>query len=149
MDDILNFYQVTDKIASSGQPTAEQFAAIHAAGYSVIINLAMSDAMNAVAEEEATVRDLGMTHIHIPVPFDKPRASHLKAFIAVMDSFQDEKVFVHCALNMRVSAFLHQYLVLTKGWDSERASSPMLNDWRPKIDPAWQAILNLTADDLT
>jgi hypothetical protein len=36
---ILNYYQVTDTIASSGQPTDDQFNGIAEGGYDDIINL--------------------------------------------------------------------------------------------------------------
>lgn len=148
MDDILNFYQSTARIGTAGQPKADQFAHIQAAGYSVVLNLAMADASNAVAAEEKIVTSLGMAYIHIPVPFDQPNVQHVRAFFGVMDGFANDKVFVHCALNLRVSAFMQRYLVLRHGFSIEEASSPFLKQWAPKIDAKWQAIIDLTASDL-
>ena len=148
MNDILNFYRLTDRIASAGQPSVDQFSKIREAGYSVIVNLAMSDAMNAVPDEEKTIRSLGLTYVHIPVPFDAPNASHVKAFFGVMDAFRNEKVLVHCALNLRVSAFLYLYLTLRENIAPDKATTPFLTDWRPKMEKAWQDIINLTGRDL-
>ena len=148
MNNILNFYQLTDRIASAGQPVADQFSEIQKAGYAVVINLAMSDAMNAVPAEEKIVSSLGLTHIHIPVPFDDPNSSHVRAFFGVMDAFRNEKVFVHCALNLRVSAFLYLYLTIRCGLPPEEAATPFLREWRPKMDEKWQKIVNLTEQEI-
>ena len=48
---IFNYFQVTDNIASSGQPTSNQFDEIAEDGYSAIINLAMPDHENSIATE--------------------------------------------------------------------------------------------------
>lgn len=148
MDDILNFHRVSDRIATSGQPTAEQFSKIQEAGYTVIVNLAMADAMNAVPEEEKIISALGMTYIHIPVPFDNPTVNHLRAFLGFMDAFKTEKIFVHCALNLRVSAFMYQYLRLKEGRSEEQASSPHLLAWSPKMDTRWRSIIELQPHEI-
>ena len=148
MQNLLNFHQLTDDIATAGQPAKDQFAAIQRAGYSTVINLAMSNSSNAVPEEEAIVTELGMRYVHIPVPFDKPDIQHLRIFIAVMTALSGQKVFVHCALNMRVSAFLYQYLVQVRGVAPEQARSPILIGWLPNMEAEWQAIMSASAEDL-
>lgn len=148
MEDILNFHQVSDRIGTSGQPTADQFSKIQVAGYSTIINLAMSDASNAVPEEEKLINALGMTYIHLPVPFDNPGINHLRAFLALMDALKPEKVFVHCALNLRVSAFMYQYLILREGRSAAHASSPYLQAWWPKMDARWRSIVQLQPHEI-
>ena len=42
--ELLNFHQITPRIGTAGHPKAADFPAIAAAGYQVIINLAMHDA---------------------------------------------------------------------------------------------------------
>lgn len=148
MESILNFYQLTERIASAGQPSPDQFLEIQKAGYSVVINLAMSDAMNAVPEEEKIISTMGLTHIHIPVPFDNPAVSHVKAFFGVMDALRSEKVFVHCALNLRVSVFLYLYLTIRDGVTPEQAITPFLREWQPKMDEKWKSILDLTQHEI-
>ena len=39
---IYNYVPINDQIASSGQPSPEQFSAIKEAGYDVVINLALA-----------------------------------------------------------------------------------------------------------
>ncbi len=148
MNKILNFHQSTDRIATAGQPGAEQFAEIAAAGYTTVINLAMHDSDNAIPEEGNIVASLGMSYIHMPVPFDAPSAPHVKKFFRLMDALEGEKVFVHCALNARVSAFMYCYLTLKKGSSAAGATSPLLQQWLPQMDTNWRAIVSLTSAEL-
>ena len=104
--DIYNHYRLTDSIASSGQPLEDQFKDIAEAGYDAVINLAMPDSDHAIPTEGSIVTSLGMTYIHIPVPFDAPSEGHFAAFSGYMDTLQKKKVWVHCVVNARVSAFL-------------------------------------------
>jgi protein tyrosine phosphatase (PTP) superfamily phosphohydrolase (DUF442 family) len=148
MENIINFYQITENIGTGGQPTIGELAKIAEANYSVVVNLAMHDSDNAISEEGDIVSSLGMKYIHIPVPFEAPTSDHLKNFFNVMDSFEDKKVFVHCAVNARVSAFMHQYLTLKKGVSSDQASSPLLNQWLPTMDTNWKSIMELEIEEI-
>lgn len=148
MDDLLNFYQSTAKIATSGQPTKAQFEQVAASGCVAVINLAMPDSDNAIADEGYIVTSLGMSYFHLPVPFDKPTVAHLRRFIDLMNLLGDEKVLVHCALNARVSAFMYKYLTLSKHQSSQSARSPLLERWLENMDDAWKAIVELDAQDL-
>ena len=148
MENIINFYQITENIGTGGQPTIGELAKIAEANYSVVVNLAMHDSDNAISEEGDIVSSLGMKYIHIPVPFEAPTSNHLKKFFNVMDSFEDKKVFVHCAVNARVSAFMHQYLTLKKGVSSEQATSPLLNQWLPTMDSNWKSIMELEIEEI-
>jgi len=143
MEEFLNFFQVAENISTSGQPTREQIAEIAGRGYTAVLNLAMHNSENAIPEEGSIVASLGMSYCHIPVPFEKPTTAHLKRFFGVMEVLDGEKVWVHCAINARVSAFMHQYLTLKKGLGSEEATSPLLAQWRPRMDDAWRAIMDL------
>ena len=148
MKDILNFYQATERIGTAGQPTAEQFKDIAEAGYKAVINIAMHDSDGAIPEEGNIVASLGMDYVHIPVPFDAPSAEHVRRFIGAMQVMGGDKVFVHCAMNMRVSVFLFKYLTLVEGKAPEDSESPILAGWRPNMDDTWQAILDLSVDDV-
>ena len=148
MQEIINFYQITENIGTGGQPTISQLAEISKASYSVVVNLAMHDSDNAIPEEGDIVSSLGMKYIHIPVPFEAPTSGHLKKFFTVMDSFEDKKVFVHCAVNARVSAFMYQYLTLKKGVSSDQATSPLLNKWLPTMDSNWKSIMKIQIEEI-
>jgi len=117
---ITNYIQASDQLASSGQPDKHQFRYIAKAKYQLIVNLAMPNSENTIPEEGYIVAALKIVYVHIPVPFETPNVDHLKAFIRVMTAFSDHRVWVHCALNYRVSAFLYQYKRLVRGRDGGR-----------------------------
>ncbi len=141
MDQILNFVQLTPTIATAGQPTAEQFAQIAAAGHVAVVNLAVPDSHNAVANEGSLVTATGMVYVQIPVKWEAPTLADLRRFLRTMRTFEGERVFVHCAMNMRVSAFMYHYLTVEKGLPPEAARSPILEKWAPKMDEVWKAFL--------
>ncbi len=146
IEDILNFIQVSDRIASSGQPEDHQFKDIAKAGYKTIINIAMPNSENAIPEEGNIVTSLKMTYVHIPVPFDAPNASHLREFIKVMETFANQRVWVHCVVNYRVSAFLYQHQRLIHGAQPEEAKKVMLASWEPDI--IWQKFMALSYEEV-
>lgn len=130
---ILNYLQITETIGTAGQPTREQFAAIAAAGYELVVNLAMPDSPNALADERELLTRQGLDYVHIPVVWGRD----LERFMAVMDRNSGRRVFVHCALNMRVSVFVALYRVIRQGLDIDQARAPILEIWKP--DPVWKA----------
>ena len=50
-----------------------------------------------------------------------------------------EKVWVHCAANMRVSAFVGLYRVMRLGWEHEPAFALMRGLWKP--NDVWSAFI--------
>ena len=148
LKDVINFYQITANIGTGGQPTISQFSKISEAGYSVVINLAMHNSNNAIAEEGEVVSALGMEYAHIPVPFEAPTSIHLKKFFDLMDSFDGKKIFVHCAVNARASVFMHKYLTLQKRLPFERSISPYLNQWLPTMDSNWRRMMEMEWEEI-
>ena len=141
MDDITNYLQISDRIASSGQPEEHQFKDIAKANYQAVINLAMPNSENAIPEEGNIVTAHKMVYVHIPVPFDAPTVEHVRQFIKIMNVFSEQKVWVHCALNYRVSAFLYHYQRL-QGATDEQASCAILPSWQP--NEVWQRFMTLS-----
>ena len=141
MDQILNFVQLTDDIGTSGQPTEEQFSRIAESGYDVVINLALFDSDGAIPSEGSIVASLGMSYVHIPVPFDHPTRGHLRLFFRVMEAFSGKRIWVHCAMNYRVSAFLYHYLHTVRKLDESESRSSVFDWWDP--DDTWRAFLAL------
>ncbi len=147
MMQLKNFHQITPHIGTAGHPKPEDFPAIAAAGYEVVINLAMHDADDAIDEEGALVSQAGMSYIHMPVPWEAPTAEHLKTFIGLMDALSDKQVLVHCQVNARVSAFMLKYLIF-KGVPEAAATTPLMVKWKPQMDDNWKAFLALTQEDV-
>jgi len=141
---IRNYVWVSDRIASSGQPESHQFKDIAQAGFEAVINLAMFDSKGAIPDEGHWVTSLSMTYIHIPVPFDAPDRFHLRDFIKVMHAFAHRKVWIHCAFNYRVSAFLYQYYRLVHGAPPQEAKKVMLSSWEP--NDIWQKFMAISVE---
>jgi protein tyrosine phosphatase (PTP) superfamily phosphohydrolase (DUF442 family) len=80
-----------------------------------------------------------MTYVHIPVQFAAPTRADLQAFFAAMEAHQGEKIWIHCAANIRVSAFLGLFRVLRQGWPSDRAFELMRGLWEP--NEVWAAFI--------
>ena len=140
-DRIINYVQLTEDIATSGQPRPEDFPAMAEAGYSAVVNLAMPDSPGAFPEEGGRAAEAGLCYFHIPVPFDAPRPGHLALFIKILKALAGKKIWVHCAMNYRVSAFMFHYLRLVHGLAPEQARSPVFEEWEP--DEVWQEFLKI------
>ena len=146
LSDIHNFEQMTDWLGTSGQPKRQQFDAIAAAGFDVVINLALATSDNALADEADIVTGLDMAYIHIPVEMDNPTIDHLNAFFAAMTQHDGQKIWVHCVVNARVSAFVYHYLCNAKDASAEAATSRILKKWRPIMDDPWQAFMEISKE---
>jgi protein tyrosine phosphatase (PTP) superfamily phosphohydrolase (DUF442 family) len=147
MEGVLNYIPISDALGTAGQPAAEQFAAIRAAGYEVVINLALPDSTNALPDEAERVGAQGMAYVHIPVVWESPTAEDLQRFFAVLDQNRGRKVFVHCALNMRVSCFVFLYRVLRLGVPAEVAWPDVLRIWQP--NEVWQRFVDHMLEQTT
>jgi len=143
LSEIYNFEQMMDWLGTSGQPEREQFEAIADAGYQAVINLALPTSDNAIADEASIVTCLGMGYHHIPVKFEEPTVDDLRTFLGVMRALDGKKVWVHCVVNARVSAFVFQYLRYEKGVDDDSARSTLLTRWEPKMDDTWRNFLRI------
>ena len=130
-DSVFNFLQINPNIATSGQPSKQQFTAIQQAGYKKVINLAPHDVENALANEAAVVADLGMDYINIAVDFNAPAEQDFDQFINHLHSYQSQKIWVHCAANMRVSSFIFRYRTAILGEDKQTAEDDLYKIWRP------------------
>jgi uncharacterized protein (TIGR01244 family) len=140
MKDIYNLLRIDDRLATAGQPSEAQLAGVASEGFEVVINLALhDDPRYSLADEPAVVRSLAMQYVHIPVQFGAPTDEDLQRFCDAMDAARDRKVFVHCAANKRVTAFLGLYRVLRLGWDTRDAFEPMRRIWEP--DATWAAFI--------
>lgn len=136
LTDIRNYRFAGPTIATSGQPQELHFPLMAAEGYKAVINLALhTDPRYSLPDEAAAVRAAGLEYVHIPVQFASPTPENFTTFAAAMDRLQAEKVWVHCAANMRVTAFLGIYRVTHQHWSSDAAFELMRSVWEP--DGVW------------
>lgn len=139
IEDIYNFLRLSNTVATAGQPTEAQFSLIKAAGYQVVINLALRDSPNALAHEQAIVEALGMQYVQIPVIWEMPTLQDIAHFFTVMTRNAEQSVFVHCAANKRVSAFMYLYRRLQLGMSEEEAKRDLHQVWVP--NEVWQVFM--------
>ena len=136
VQEIAHYLPISETLGTGGQPTPEQFAALRAAGYKVVVNLAMPDSTGALPDEAERVAAQSMTYVHIPVVWAAPTAQDLAQFFDVIERHADEKVFVHCALNMRVACFVLLYRVIRQGVPLDQARETLHEIWEPNA--VWQ-----------
>ncbi len=136
---IYNYRRLSEEIATAGQPSEEELAAVAHAGFEVVVNLALHDAEYSLPEECRTVESLGMRYVHIPVVWERPLRSDLERFFEVIDEFSDKRVFVHCAANKRVSVFMALYRQRRQGWSADTVMPDVLAIWEP--DDVWRRFL--------
>ena len=128
---IYNAHRVSERVFTSGQPTEVQFHAIRDAGYEAVINLAPHDAENALPDEASLVTALGLDYIHIPVDFSRPTEKDFQQFVSAMSACSGARLLIHCAANMRVSAFMYRYRCDIEGMDRQQARNDLRRVWEP------------------
>jgi protein tyrosine phosphatase (PTP) superfamily phosphohydrolase (DUF442 family) len=139
ISDIRNFVSVSDTLATAGQPTELQLQELKAAGFDAVINLGLLDPRYCLPDEAASVAALGMVYHHIPVIFHEPKADDFAAFRSAVQSLRDRKLFVHCAMNFRVSCFVALLGEAELGWTRAQANAHVQRLWEP--DQVWSAFL--------
>ena len=138
--DAENTHRVFDWLWSSGQLSARDIHELPALGIEVVVNLALPTSTNALAGEAELVTREGIAYVQIPVEWAHPKLEQFVRFAGVLDAFRGHRVWVHCARNMRVSAFIYLYRRLVLSESEEAASFPMREVWTP--DQTWQAFID-------
>ncbi len=133
LKDIIAYFPVDDRLATSGQPTVAQFKDIAAAGFQTVINLGLPTSTGALSDEKATVEANGMDYVAIPVPFEAPTREHYFRFESELRPRRDRRVWVHCAMNYRVSSFLAVYRMRVLGWSRRDAFAAVVKVWEPDL----------------
>lgn len=137
---ICNFRLVDDGLATAGQPSGEEIAVVALDGWEVVINLTVHGAGQfSLPDEQYLVEALGMKYLHIPVDLLQPSLEDLETFFDAMESNAGKRIFLHCAANKRVSAFLGLFRVIRLNWEWDSAFALMREIWEPT--PVWTAFI--------
>lgn len=138
MKTILNYIKVNDTISTAGQPTKKQFKIIADNEFNIVINLAMHN-KGALAEEDKIVSKNGMMYMHLPITWKDPEIDRLKLFLHLLKTLQDEKkkVFIHCIMNYRASAFIYQYKRLVLNQSDAKLIAP--KEFKP--NKVWKRLM--------
>ena len=138
---VFNYHNIDDLFATSGQPNAYQLKLIAENGYEAVINLAPNSVFEGSVINEAEILTTNkVKYIHIPVNFNKPKDEDFLKFVNCLEENKDKKIWIHCAANMRVSAFVYKYRRdILKLEDSEIIEDMNLI-WSP--NNVWSSFLN-------
>lgn len=132
--------QVFDWLWSSGQLSGKDIARLPAFGIEVVINLATPASSKALPGEAEMVAREGICYFQIPVEWEHPRLEQLEQFFRLMQALEGKRLWLHCAMNMRVSAFVYLYRRLVRAESDADAAYPMREVWKPNA--VWQAFID-------
>lgn len=138
--DAENTHQVFDWLWTSGQLSESDIAKLPSLGIETVINLALPTSTPALPGEAEFVTRESMNYIQIPVEWEAPEFQQLLQFFGVIKAFEGRKTWVHCAKNMRVSAFVYLYRSLCRGESKADSAYPMHEVWVPNA--IWQAFID-------
>ena len=132
LEGIYNYLPVAERFMTSGQPSEAQLEHIVKRGYHTVLNLAPTSMLeNSVVDERRILEAAGARYVHLPVDFKNPTEDDFEAFTELMRSSDSEHLWVHCAANMRVSAFMYRYRCSVLGHDPQAAQEDLLKIWEP------------------
>lgn len=141
LEHIYNYLAIEGLYATSGQPSEAQLGLIARSGYERVINLAPKSVLeNSVVDEADILQRLGLEYIHIPVDFKAPSDADFEQFVAALEGEPVAKTWVHCAANMRVSAFTYRYRVRQLAEDEAVAQRDLHKIWQPA--GVWRAFVD-------
>jgi hypothetical protein len=109
-------------------------------------HLGVLDPRYCLPDEVGLTESWGMTYHHIPVDFKAPLFENLEKFFDVMDASHDKRVFVHCAANYRVSAFIALYGQARLGWSVDEATAHITRLWDP--NDTWKEFIEVSRRSL-
>ena len=138
---VFNYYQVPGLFETSGQPNNKQLISIANRGYEAVINLAPNTTIEGrIINEEGILKSNNISYIHIPVDFNNPLDEDFNKFVAALEENKHKKIWVHCAANMRVSAFVFKYRRDVLGLSQKNIEQDLRAIWIP--NKTWRSFLD-------
>ena len=117
---VMNACLIAPGIAGGGQPSAQNLAALGAAGGGIVLDL--RDPMEPrPLDEPAAARIAGLEYVNIPVTAGSHDDATLERILGVLRGAGSRTVFVHCGSGNRVGGALIPYLILDQGLEEEDA----------------------------
>lgn len=130
--DAPNPVEVSPLLTTSGQPTPRALDGLATLGYQAVIYLAPDTVPDAVKDEGERLRRQGIAFIHLPIPFNAPTEAHVMAVSEALLRLQDQRVLVHCQVNLRASTVVFLHRVITLKDDPARAYEAVSAVWSPE-----------------
>lgn len=112
---LTRFRNETETLATADQPAPEDFSALRAEGFEVVVNVSTPTARNFLADEAQHVLESGMAYVHAPIDCSRLTPEHYAIVRGVLGSFAGKKVLLHCAGNVKASGLAHVFRVKELG----------------------------------
>ena len=134
-----NVVEISPRLVTSGQPSAEALAGLKASAFDAVIYLASPTVPDAVRDEQTIVTRQGLTFINIPIKFENPTEDDFEMFASVLAGLGTRKVLVHCQINLRASAMVFLYRVINLKEEPRVAYESVAGVWSP--DGRWRRLI--------
>ncbi len=134
-----NVVEISPRLVTSGQPSAEALAGLKAQDFDAVIYLAPPTVADAVRDEQLIVTRQGLTFINIPIRFDNPTEADYETFAAVLGGLGKRRVLVHCQINLRASSMVFLYRTIALKDDPRAAYATLAGVWSP--DGPWRRLI--------
>ncbi len=134
-----NIVEITPRLVTSGQPSAEALGGLGAQGFEAVIYLAPPTVSDAVREEAVIVGRQGLVFVNIPIRFDNPTEKDYETFASVLAALSGRKVLIHCQINLRASSMVFLYRVIAAKEDPDLAYKSVAGVWSP--DGPWKRLM--------
>ncbi|MGH9282928.1 MAG: protein-tyrosine phosphatase family protein [Acidimicrobiales bacterium] len=143
---IKNFAEVDERLWRGAAPTRAGYEALAANGVVTVIDLRAEDDINV---DEAYVRELGITRIHLPLRDGQaPDAGLVSKFLAAVNGSKG-RAFVHCGAGVgRSGTMSAAYLVATGQATPKEALKRNLSVGPPSLEQI-SFSAGLTSDSMT
>jgi protein tyrosine phosphatase (PTP) superfamily phosphohydrolase (DUF442 family) len=127
-----NVVEISAKLVTAGQPSAEALAGLAAQGFEADIYLAPPTVSDAVHDEAVIVAKQGLVFVNIPINFSNPTEKDYETFAGVMKGLGNRKVLVHCQVDLRASSMVFLYRVIAGKEDPHVAYKAVAQVWSPE-----------------
>ena len=145
---VQRFHAYDPMLASSGQPKRDQFEAIAAAGYKVVVNVAAVDSNpDAIRDERQLVEKAGMEYYLLPITWQKPDSGQVVAAVRLLEGIQGKPALVHCYVNSRASLVAYLLRSTRDGVSDADELQTMVRIWDQnrgyefRNSPEWQFVI--------
>jgi len=134
-----NVVEISPRLVTSGQPTAEALTGLKAQGFEAVIYLAPPTVPDAVPDEQLIVTRQGLVFINIPIRFDNPTEADFEKFASALRELGRHKVLVHCQINLRASVMVFLYRAIVLKEEPRVAYESVAGVWSPDVN--WRRLI--------
>lgn len=117
---MLNAFCPVEGVATGGQPTPADLAALAEAGYRTVLDTRAPGEPRGFDEVDVVAR-AGMTYVNMPIGATPLTDGVFDEFRALMRDGSRQPILVHCASGNRVGLMMIPYLVLDAGRSPQEA----------------------------